>query len=395
LSCYTIIDSLHHGCFCYRTVTALKGRQCHSSSSGLYSVDEEKLAVCGVASKHQAVKEIELFSNYLEMGMNFSSLKQSFFIPAPTFTGRNLPDQTGKVHIVTGGYAGCGEELVRLLYEKNATVYIAGRSKEKAAKSIASVMGKHPDSTGKIGFLQLDLSNFRTVKPAVEEFVSKETRLDVLTNNAGVMTPPAGSKDSHSHELQMGTNCLGPFLFSELLQPILQRTASSSPPGSVRVTWAASIASQLYSPQNGVDFGEDGNPRILGPRTDYGQTKAGNIFLATETARRYGKSGIVSVAWNPGNLKTELRRHQSPLLEMAMRFMLSPPIYGAYTELYSGWSDDINLDNNGAYVWPWGRIVTDGLRPDLLAAVKNREQGGSGTAEKFWDWCYKETQGYR
>ena len=99
----------------------------------------------------------------------------------------------------------------------------------------------------------------------------------------------------------MGTNCLGPFLFTELLTPLLQKTAASSPPGSVRVTWAASLGT-MFSPTNGVAWDHKTN----GPKVhniggmDYAQTKAANVLLAREYQERYGKDGIVSNSWNPG-----------------------------------------------------------------------------------------------
>ena len=99
-----------------------------------------------------------------------------------------------QVHIVTGGYAGVGLELTKILYQKNATIYAAGRSEGKAKKAIEAMKIEFANSTGKIEFLQLDLDDLSTIKRSAEEFLSKESRLDVLVNNAGVMVPPAGSK---------------------------------------------------------------------------------------------------------------------------------------------------------------------------------------------------------
>ncbi|KAH8171198.1 short chain dehydrogenase domain-containing protein [Sarocladium implicatum] len=323
-------------------------------------------------------------------------MKQSFHIPAPTLTEKNLVDQAGKVHIVTGGYTGCGQELVKILYQKNATIYVAGRSESKAFKSIATIKEQYPSSKGRLEFLSVDLSDLFSIKKAVQAFESKETRLDVLTNNAGVMTPPVGSKDSHGHELQMGTNCLGPFLFTELLRPILLRTVSAAPPGSVRVTWAGSVTAIAQSPQDGLQFDAQGKPIVHGsPDTDYGQSKCGNIFLASEFAKRYEKDGIVSVSFNPGNLRTELQRHMSFLGKAMLGFMLHPPVFGAYTELYAGWASEISLENNGAFIIPWGRIDSQVLRKDILASLQSKKEGGSGVAARFWDWCSEETASFR
>ncbi|KFZ10022.1 hypothetical protein V502_08374 [Pseudogymnoascus sp. VKM F-4520 (FW-2644)] len=226
-------------------------------------------------------------------------LQQGMFIPQPSLTEENISDQTGKVHIVTGGYSGVGYELVKILYSKHATIYSAGRSRDKALKSIEAIKAAYPSSNGKLYFLLLDLSDLSTIKKSAEDFMGKETRLDVLTNNAGIMVPPKGSRDAQGHELQIGTNCLGPFLFTSFLIPLLKKTAASSPPGTVRITWAASSAIEL-SPKGGVEFELDGTAKIHDdPQKDYCQSKAGNVLLAFETARRYGGDGIVSVARHP------------------------------------------------------------------------------------------------
>jgi retinol dehydrogenase-12 len=62
-------------------------------------------------------------------------------------------------------------------------VYVAGRSPEKAEKAITSIKEAHPDSKGKIAFLEVDLSDLKTVKSAADDFMSKEKSLHVLTNN--------------------------------------------------------------------------------------------------------------------------------------------------------------------------------------------------------------------
>ncbi|KAL1637100.1 short-chain alcohol dehydrogenase [Neofusicoccum ribis] len=304
----------------------------------------------------------------LQRARNIAS--QSAWIANPPFTERELADQRGKVHIVTGGYSGVGLELVKLLHAAHATVYVAGRSADKAAQAIDAVKKAQPDG-GRVEFLQLDLAHLASIKKSADEFVAKEERLDVLTNNAGVMFPPKGSVTEEGHELQMGTNCLGPFLFTQLLLPLLRKTAAASPPGSVRVTWAASLATDLLSPAHGVDLDEaTGAPKVLGlPQQNYGQSKSGNVLLGAEFARRHREDGIVST-----------------------RTMLYPAIKGAYTELYAGWSPDISLENSGCYIVPWGRIQTP--RSGIEEAIKRKDEGGAGVAEKFWGWCEKETKAF-
>lgn len=113
----------------------------------------------------------------------FSSFsKQSLFLPKPTLTEENLPDQSGRVFIVTGGYTGVGYELSRILYNANGTVYVAGRSADKGTKALEGIKAAVPNSGGKLEFLKVDLADLTTVKPAVGEFLTKESRLDVSSN---------------------------------------------------------------------------------------------------------------------------------------------------------------------------------------------------------------------
>ncbi|KAF1998211.1 NAD(P)-binding protein, partial [Amniculicola lignicola CBS 123094] len=116
------------------------------------------------------------------------------FVLSPTFTERNAPNQHGKVHIVTGGYSGCGYELVRILYALHAMIYMAGRDVSKATAAVSAMELENSSSEGRLEFLQLDLSDLTAVKSSAEDFMSKEERLHVLTNNAGVNSTPTGRK---------------------------------------------------------------------------------------------------------------------------------------------------------------------------------------------------------
>lgn len=328
-------------------------------------------------------------------------LPQNIFIPAAPLTEANLPDQTGRVHIVSGAYAGVGEQLMQILYSKNAVVYLAGRSPDKTAAAIALAREKHPSSTGRLEFLRLDLSDLTTIKPAVEAFLAKETRLDVLVNNAGVMlttwsAPLAGAQ---GHELHMATNCLGPFLLTKLLTPILRATARTSHKDSVRVLWASSLAVNILSPTGGITLLEEEGDGKTGPPwktnfqlLNYGQSKVGNYFYANEYHRRSAaaQDGIVSVAFNPGTLNSGLYRHLPAILQPAL-FLGHPSRQGAYTELFCGWSDEVTSDNCGAFVIPWGRLGDDYVRSDVLQSVRDSKTDPDALPRRFWEWSEKET----
>lgn len=80
------------------------------------------------------------------------------------------------------------------MYQRNATVYVAGRREETAQRAIDDLKSAHPESRGRLEFLPLDLSDLSTIKASVDKFLAKEERLDVLWNNAGVMGTPSTVK---------------------------------------------------------------------------------------------------------------------------------------------------------------------------------------------------------
>ena len=272
-----------------------------------------------------------------------------FFNASPPLTEKNLDDQTGKVFIVTGATSGIGELLAGILYAKNAQVYVAGRSPEKGEKAIQRLKEKHPESGGDLVFLHLDLDDLSSIKGSAEEFLSKESKLNVLWNNASVMVPPQGSKTKQGYEKQLGTNTLAPFLFTKLLTPVLQQTAKTEPEGSVRVVWVSSSAAAVCSPPNGVDMTNLTYERDESAWHKYGVSKAGNILHAAEYARRHEQDGIYSLSLDPGMLKTPLWDDVSKIKMFFVNFVLKDPVYGAYTELFAGCSRDLKKQDNGRF----------------------------------------------
>lgn len=223
-------------------------------------------------------------------------------------TEANLPSQDGRVFIVTGGTSGVGLELCSLLYQAGAKVYLAGRSETNAQAAISGIKARSTTSPGELYFLPLSLEDLTTIKPAVEAFTAKESRLDVLFNNASVSLPPRGSVSVQGHELQMATNCLGHHLLTRLLLPTLLHTAERAKPAAVRVVWTSSIAVDASAPKGGMNLSELTNIPSSQQR-NYLNSKTGNWFLASSLADQLGPKGILSVTQNPGNLRTGLLRH--------------------------------------------------------------------------------------
>ncbi|KAI0013523.1 retinol dehydrogenase 12 [Xylariaceae sp. FL0662B] len=328
------------------------------------------------------------------MGQTYSQA----FPPPAKLTEKNLPDQKGKVFIVTGATSGLGRELANILYAHNSKVYVAARSEDKAARTIDEIKEKNPQSTGALVYLPLDLDDLTSIKQSSDKFLSLEQRLDVLWNNAGVMIPPKGTTTKQGFEKQLGTNALGPFLFTMQLLTVLQSTArdmslsSSAVVGAVRVVWLTSSMMQSFAPAGGVDMNNLDYKNDKHAMHKYAVSKAANTLYSAEFARRYGKDGIISVSLDPGNLQTDLQRSASPALRKIWNMLLQNAILGAHTELFAGLSADITPGKNNAFIIPYGRFGQ--LRKDIEAATKPEDQGGSGIAKQFWEWSEQQVLPY-
>lgn len=303
-----------------------------------------------------------------------------------------------------------------MLYSKDARVYVAARSEEKALQAIADIKAAEPDSKGELIFLQLDLADLSTIKATANQFLSKESRLDVLFNNAGVMHPDPTSRTAQGYELQLGVNNVGTFMFTELITPLLVKTAKEAPANSVRVVWVSSSAADAPTGlTNGVDMDNLDYHNDKGNLHKYMVSKAGNVLHSYEYARKHTADGIVSVALNPGNLSSDLWRTQGWAASAFLNsFFLHPVKYGAYTELFAGLSPKVTIDHPGDWskflllteslgslgyhadtpdlVVPWGRFAQ--LRPTLVKAAKPTSEGGNGTAEQFWKWSEDQIKSY-
>ncbi|TQS32900.1 hypothetical protein Golomagni_06772, partial [Golovinomyces magnicellulatus] len=327
--------------------------------------------------------------------LGFGNMFTQMFPPRPEFTEKDVPDQTGKVYIVTGSNTGVGREVASILYSKNAKVYMAARSEDKANKAIDDIQTAWPKSTGSLVFQPLDLADLSTIKNSAEQF--KDAKLHGLINNAAVQAltaEPPNNTTAQGYEIHMGVNVLGTFLFTKLLTPKLITTAKSEPPNTVRIVWVSSLGLETVGEK---DLGL--TPEYLdywpslSPLERYGISKAGNWLYAVEFANRYKDSGVVSVPCNPGHLRSDLYRDGGTLFKAFLHtFITYPPVYGAYTELFCALSPKLTIENSGAWVAPWGRLHQ--LRPDLHVATKSESQGGNGHSNKFWKWSEGQVAQY-
>ena len=230
------------------------------------------------------------------------------------------------------------------------------RSAEKTQQAIDSIKASFPNSSGAIQFIRLDLSDLSSIKSSVEQFLSKEHELHLLFNNAGVGYPDKGSKTKQGYELQLGVNCIGPFGLTKLLMPTLTSTAKVSPRNFVRIIWVSSSAAESTDPRGYVES----LPEIegKGQLDQYSISKLGNYLHATEFAARYKTQNVISVALNPGALDSDFWRSQGSLTTYLLRkTVLHPTIFGAYTNLFAGFSPEVSLERSGSYGECWIRVL--------------------------------------
>ncbi|KAF7303495.1 Short-chain dehydrogenase/reductase family protein [Mycena indigotica] len=288
-------------------------------------------------------------------------------ISPPSFKPeRDIPDQTGKVIIVTGGNTGIGYETVKQLLLKNATVYLAARSAEKAAAAIARL--KTETNGREAVFLELDLADLPSVKKSAQTFLAREEKLHVLINNAGVMNCPTDMLTNQGYDMQFGTNVIGHYLFTTLLLPALRKAATDTVPArAIHV----SSAGHMLAPGRGIEFasitGSKERDRwvkakggFLAPWWLYGQSKLGNIYLANYFAKTY-PDVLVSCSLHPGVIRSELQRHSAGWMQVIGNGIFYPTPLGALTQLW-GATIATPAQVTGQYLVPWGRVATPDKR---------------------------------
>lgn len=136
-----------------------------------------------------------------------------------------IPDLSGRLAVVTGANSGLGFGLARLLAGAGADVIMAIRNRTKGDAAISEIRATVPDA--KLTIKHLDLSSLKSVAGLGEELSADGRPVDILINNAGVMTPPQRQKTSDGFELQFGANHLGHFALTAHLLPLLRAAGSS------------------------------------------------------------------------------------------------------------------------------------------------------------------------
>ncbi|MGW2095050.1 SDR family NAD(P)-dependent oxidoreductase [Promicromonospora sukumoe] len=286
---------------------------------------------------------------------------------------RPVPDQTGRTVVVTGANSGTGREAAKWFASAGARVVLAVRNPEKGADALAEIRAASPDALAEVRVL--DLADLTSVRAFADALSRDLDRLDVLVNNAGISIPPERYATADGHELQWGTNFLGPFALTNLLLPLL--LAAPAP----RVATMCSFAAN----QGRIDFGDlDWERREYRPLPAYAQSKLADLHLARHLAHLAVQRGwpLVSTAAHPGLTRTNLQvtgpsmgrdepvRWSNGLLPMAS------PEDGVGALLVAAAGDGVP---QGAYYGP-----RYGLAGPPRRALLNRRMCDGATAARLW-----------
>ena len=248
----------------------------------------------------------------------------------------DIPSQRGRSAVVTGT-GGLGYEDALALARAGGEVIIAGRNPYRGADAVARIRSRQPNAN--VRFALLDLADIRSVRSFGSRLRAERESLDLLINNAAVMSPPTRQVTPDGFELQFGTNHLGHFALTAELLPLLRK--GSAP----RVVNVSSVAAR----SGAIDFDNLQAERSYQPMPVYSQSKLANLMFAFELQRRSWTAGwgITSVAAHPGISRTELipngagRMSLAGLARTLLWFLFQPPAQGALPTLYAATAADV------------------------------------------------------
>ena len=250
------------------------------------------------------------------------------------WTAADIPSQIGRVAVVTGGNSGIGWNTALELARAGAEVILAARDERKGQDAVLRIQRQLPQS--KVRYELLDLASLQSIR-AFAERLNREPKIDLLVNNAGVMSIPKRQTTEDGFEKQFGTNYLGPFALTLLLLPALQR--STDP----RVTIVSSGAANMGLKK--INFDDLKWEHSYGPWKAYCQSKLADLLFMTELSRRAKRDGMrltVNAAhpgWARTNLQTSGRGHEPWISRFLSKFLAHDAACGALPTLEAATTD--------------------------------------------------------
>ncbi|MCS6883176.1 MAG: oxidoreductase [Oscillochloridaceae bacterium] len=288
-----------------------------------------------------------------------------------------MPDQQGRLVVITGANSGIGFEAAKALAGKGARVILAVRNAAKGQVALEKIRAVHPQAQVELDLL--DLADLSSVRAFAERFQTRYSALPVLINNAGVMATPY-RRTADGFELQFGTNHLGHFALTGLLLP-----AILAAPGA-RVVTVSSMAHSFGQINFDNLDGSKGYQRWMA----YGQSKLANLLFAYELQRRFAASGAraISLACHPGYADTELQKVGPRMDGFALgealsgllnRVFAQSAAMGALPTLYAATSPDAH---GGDFIGPDG---PGGARGYPVPQRSNARSYDPALARRLWE----------
>jgi NAD(P)-dependent dehydrogenase (short-subunit alcohol dehydrogenase family) len=290
------------------------------------------------------------------------------------WTAADIPDQRGRVAVVTGANSGLGLATARELARAGATVVLACRSTARGDEAADTIRSKVPSAA--VSVTALDLADLDSVRAFATEVESAHDQLDLLIDNAGVMAPPR-RLTKQGFESQFGTNHLGHFAMTGLL---LGRLLAAPEPRVV------TVSSSLH--RNGkINFDDLQGERSYSQWGAYGQSKLANLMFCFELQRRATEAGtdLLSLAAHPGYARTNLqfagptRFYERAFLWIGNHVIAQSADMGALPTLYAATVPGLP---GGTYVGPGGRGGARGHPTVVTAAGKAYEEADW---RRLWD----------
>ena len=229
------------------------------------------------------------------------------------FTEADIPILAGKTAIVTGANSGLGFEIAKTLANRGARVVLACRDESKAKTAADEIRKGNPSAD--VMVRSLDLASLASIDTYVAQFLTAETKLDLLINNAGLMAIDE-SRTVDGFEMQLGVNHLGHFALTAMLMPVLLSTPQS------RVVSMSSSAHR----KGKMDFDDLMFERRPYSRwSAYAQSKLANLLFILELNRRLGASSQTkALATHPGVANTNLGQNAGGIIGFGFR--ISAPL---------------------------------------------------------------------
>lgn len=285
----------------------------------------------------------------------------------------DIPDQSGRVAVVTGANTGIGYHTAAALAYRGAHVVLAVRDLAKGNAALSRIHAASPRAD--VTIQALDLTSLDSVRSAAEALRAAYPRIDLLINNAGVMwTPKQVTKDGF--ELQFGTNHLGHFALTGLLLDHLLKVRGS------RVVTVSSLGHRLRA---AIHFDDLQWERSYDRIAAYGQSKLANLLFTYELQRRLAAAPdatTIAVAAHPGGSNTELARNLpgifQPLKAVLGPVLFQSPAMGALPTLRAATDPDVQ---GGNYFGPDGFLEQRGHPKLVGSSAQSRDEE---LARRLW-----------